>query len=95
MSDFEERLRRLEEIGGKLKDGGIPLDEATRLYEEGISLSKRLEKELQTMERRIEIVSSGSLESDAPPELQLFDGVESDHDSGDNEDGDDKDAGSR
>lgn len=94
MSDFETRLQRLEEIGGMLKDGGIPLDEATQLYEEGISLSKRLEKELQKMERRIEIVSSDSVESDATPELQLFDvagadgGEAGDHDSADDSDAD-------
>lgn len=72
MSSFESRLNRLEEIGVQLKNGEIPIDEATTLFEEGMTLSRRLEKELQQMERRIEIVTSGLDDEETSPELSLF-----------------------
>ncbi len=39
-STFEEAMRRLEEIAGLLESGDAPLEEAMRLYEEGVRLSK-------------------------------------------------------
>ncbi len=38
--DFESALRALEEIVLKLEGGDLPLDEALRLFEEGVRLSR-------------------------------------------------------
>lgn len=40
--DFETLLRRLEEIVEKMDGAGLSLDEAMKLYEEGIRNSDRL-----------------------------------------------------
>lgn len=50
-ASFEEALNRLEEIVAQLENGDCPLEEAMKLYEEGIGLSalcgKRLDKARQ------------------------------------------------
>ena len=79
MKNFEERLGRLEELGALVKRNDIPLDEALAAFEEGIKLSQSLEKDLEKVENRIEILTNGT--EDAPsdegassgePSLELF-----------------------
>ena len=53
---FEDKLTRLEEINDNMKDGGIPIEKAMKLFEEGIKLASSLEKELGKMERKVEIL---------------------------------------
>ena len=55
---FEEDMRRLEEINARLKDPGTTLEKAVELYEEGSELRKGLEKQLEDISRRIELVTS-------------------------------------
>ena len=71
---FEERLERLEELGEIIRRSDIPLDDAIRSFEEGIKLAKALEKDLEKIEDRIEILMNGSdADQDEKPELSLFD----------------------
>lgn len=69
MKNFEERLERLEMIAEKLRDGATPIDQASSLFEEGVKLARTLEKELRTLERRIEILVSRPPDD---PVLDLF-----------------------
>jgi exodeoxyribonuclease VII small subunit len=69
---FEQRLERLEKLAVKLREGNIPLEDAVALFEEGMKLSRSLEKDLSKVERRVEILTrepSGDLEE---PGLELF-----------------------
>jgi len=75
---FEERLERLEELGDEIRKSDIPLDDAIKAFEEGIKLARALEKDLEKIESRIEILMSGTdvaanANSDEKPELGLFD----------------------
>ena len=78
---FEERLERLEELGDEIRKSDIPLDDAIKAFEEGICLARTLEKDLEKIESRIEILMNGNESNDAPddeefeaaPELSLFD----------------------
>ena len=71
---FEERLERLEELGDEIKKNDIPLDDAIKAFEEGIKLARTLEKDLEKIESRIEILMNGSEASpDEDAELGLFD----------------------
>ena len=71
---FEERLKRLEELGDEIRSSDIPLDDAIKAFEEGIKLARDLEKDLEKIESRIEILMNGSDEGiEAKPELGLFD----------------------
>lgn len=72
MKKFEQRLARLEELSEKLREGAIPIEEATAYFEEGIKLARGLEKDLSRIERKVEILVN---EPDAPeeePTLELF-----------------------
>jgi exodeoxyribonuclease VII small subunit len=73
LKNFEERLERLEELGGKIRKPDIPLDEALKAFEEGIRLARTLEKDLEKVESRVEVLMN---DSEAPaeesPELELF-----------------------
>lgn len=76
MKKFEERLERLEAIAEEIRDSEIGLDDALALFDEGIKLSKGLEKDLEKIEGKIEILLNKPAEDDDKPELGLFDGVE-------------------
>jgi exodeoxyribonuclease VII small subunit len=47
---FEQSLRRLEEIVEQLEQGDVPLDDALKMYEEGIELSKACVEKLTQAE---------------------------------------------
>jgi exodeoxyribonuclease VII small subunit len=73
MKNFEERLERLEILGEKIRKTDIPLDEALKAFEEGIKLARTLEKDLEKIDSRIEILmNSAEAPSDESPELELF-----------------------
>jgi len=76
---FEERLERLEELGDEIRKSDIPLDKAIKAFEEGITLARNLEKDLEKIESRIEILMNGAdapEDPDEKPELSLFDDEE-------------------
>src|ERR1700692_3444103 len=54
--DFEQSLARLEEIVRKLESANLPLDEAMKLFEEGMQLSRDCQKQLEEAEARVEIL---------------------------------------
>ena len=71
---FEERLERLEKLADSLREGNIPLEDAILLFEEGMKLSRSLEKDLSKVERRVEILTREPV-GDNPgeePGLELF-----------------------
>jgi exodeoxyribonuclease VII small subunit len=74
MKNFEERLKRLEDLGEKIRKPDIPLDDALKAFEEGIVLARSLEKDLEKIESRIEILMNNpETKSSSGPELDLFD----------------------
>jgi exodeoxyribonuclease VII small subunit len=75
MKNFEERLERLEQLGELIRQSDIPLDEALKAFEEGIRIARALEKDLEKVEGRIEILmNDAGAPRDESPELELFDG---------------------
>ncbi len=66
-SSFEESLRRLEKIVEQMEQGDVPLDEALKLYEEGIALSRACAQKLQQAELTIK-----RLGRDLEGNLKLF-----------------------
>jgi len=53
---FEEALRELEQIVNRLEQGDLPLEEALRLFEEGVKLSRHCHTKLDEAQRRVEIL---------------------------------------
>ena len=56
MTNFEEKLKRLEELSSSIKKNDISLEDALKDFEEGIKLAKSMEKSLDEMESKIQIL---------------------------------------
>ena len=54
--NFEEAMKKLEQITAELEKGDLSLDEAVKKFEEGIKLSKQCNKILEDSEKRINIL---------------------------------------
>jgi exodeoxyribonuclease VII small subunit len=78
MAAFEEKLKRLEEIGEKIRGGDVPLEESIALFEEGIKTAKALEKELAKIERKVEILVNQPSAPGETPQMELFKGMDED-----------------
>ncbi|WP_320127427.1 exodeoxyribonuclease VII small subunit [uncultured Sphaerochaeta sp.] len=53
---FESDVSRIEEIARKLNASDTSLEESLTLFEEGMDLSRKLEKSLSEAKRKVEIV---------------------------------------
>ena len=51
---FEDALRALEQVVGRLESGDVPLDESISLYERGEELRKHCQARLDAAQARIE-----------------------------------------
>jgi len=68
---FEECLQRLEKIVDQLEKGEIPLEQALKLFEEGIELSNNCRKELEDAEGKVEILLKQNGKSKPSPSRRL------------------------
>jgi exodeoxyribonuclease VII small subunit len=57
MKDFESRLERLENLAEKIREPELPLEEAVKVFEEGVKLAKTLKKELEKIQAKVEILT--------------------------------------
>jgi exodeoxyribonuclease VII small subunit len=73
MKNFEERLARLEQLTQLVKAPQTPLDEAVAGFEEGFKLAQALEKELEKLEKRVEILIHPPASGAAPETGATFD----------------------
>lgn len=55
--NFENNIKRLEEIIGLLEKGEVPLDECLSLFEEGVKLSKDSIEMLNNAEQKIRLLT--------------------------------------
>lgn len=53
---FEEALTRLEKVVKQLEDGQLPLEEALRLFGEGVELANTCNTQLEEAEQRISML---------------------------------------
>ena len=53
---FEQNMERLDEIVRKLEDGGLPLDQGMKLFEEGAKLTIQLNKQLDAVEQKVRLM---------------------------------------
>ena len=61
---FEEAMRALEEVVGKLERGDVPLEQSIALYEQGAKLRKRCETKLKEAEEKVAAIT---LDGDGAP----------------------------
>ena len=75
MANFEENLSKLESITQDIKRSDISLEDALKDFEEGIKLAKTLEKEIDKIEGKIQILMNQPAQEDGHAELDLFSSV--------------------
>lgn len=56
---FEDAMRALEEVVGKLERGDVALEESITLYERGAALKKHCETKLQAAEEKVAAITLG------------------------------------
>ncbi len=76
MKNFEENLTKLEALGSDIKRNDIKLEEALKIFEEGIKLAKGMEKELDKIEGKIQVLMNQPNMPEDKVELDLFSGTE-------------------
>lgn len=56
---FEDALSELEKRVRALEAGDVPLDEALKLYEEGVALARTCHEQLEAADQRVAKLSRG------------------------------------
>ena len=56
MNTIEERLEKLEKLSDSIKDSDLGIEEAMTLFDEGIKLVHGIEKDLDAMEGKIQML---------------------------------------
>jgi exodeoxyribonuclease VII small subunit len=81
--NFEDSLKRLEEIASHLESGDLSLDDSLKYFEEGVRLSRFCEKKLTEVEQKLEILKSTEIDGELDDEdLEIDDiNIEIDVDS--------------
>ena len=71
---FEENLAKLEKLTSDIKRTDISLEDALKDFEEGIKLASGMEKQLDEIEGKIQILMNepSPVSKDNPPQLELF-----------------------
>ena len=57
--NFEEALKRLEEIVSCLEEADLSLDDSLKFFEEGMKLSSLCQKKLSAAQRKVEVLIKG------------------------------------
>lgn len=65
---FEEQLEKLEILSKSISDENISLDKSMEIFEEGITIALKLEKELENYEKKVKIL----IEKDGKTHLEDF-----------------------
>jgi exodeoxyribonuclease VII small subunit len=73
--NFEQAIKRLEDIVRELENGDVEIERALDLFEEGTKLSNFCAKKLTAIERKVEILKKGGKGNDI---LELFQDMEED-----------------
>ncbi|MRX28672.1 exodeoxyribonuclease VII small subunit [Kangiella sp. HZ709] len=61
-NNFENQLEELEALVEQLEDGDLPLDEALKIFEKGVKLSRQCQKHLAEAEQKVTILMNGKEE---------------------------------
>jgi exodeoxyribonuclease VII small subunit len=56
---FEDAIRELEQVVGKLERGDVALEDSIALYERGAALKKRCEAKLRDAEEKVARITVG------------------------------------
>lgn len=74
MNTFEENLQKLEKLTNDIKRSDISLEDALKDFEEGIKLAAGMEKQLDEIEGKVQILMNEPqpMSSDNPPQMEEY-----------------------
>ena len=74
VNSFEQNLQKLEQLTSDIKRSDISLEDALKDFEEGIKLASGMEKQLDEIEGKIQILMNepNPMTKDNPPQMDLF-----------------------
>ena len=74
MNTFEENLAKLEQLTSDIKRSDISLEDALKDFEEGIKLASGMEKQLDEIEGKVQILMNepNPMDSENKPQLDDF-----------------------
>lgn len=74
MNTFEASLEKLEKLTTDIKRSDISLEDALKDFEEGIKLAAGMEKQLDDIEGKIQILMNepSPMSAENPPQMDLF-----------------------
>lgn len=75
---FENALKELEQIVEQLEDSELPLDDALKLFEKGIKLSRFCSEKLDDAEQKVELLIKDAGGSMRPVPFEGTDGSDDD-----------------
>ncbi|WP_158967459.1 exodeoxyribonuclease VII small subunit [Paraglaciecola sp. L3A3] len=55
---FEESMQELEELVSSMEQGELPLEQALKNFERGITLARHSQKQLKDAEQKVQILTS-------------------------------------
>ncbi len=64
---LEEALQELEQVVEQLEAGDLPLEQALKLFERGINLTRSCQRSLEEAEQKVKILSEKSLDAEPEP----------------------------
>lgn len=64
--DFEAALAELESLVASMEEGDLPLEEALRQFERGVTLTRQCQQALKQAEQKVEILmeKAGAVEAE-------------------------------
>ena len=75
---FEEKLNRLEQLSRDIKRSDLSLEDALKAFEEGMNLAQGMEKQLDEIEGKIQILMNepNPMTAENQPEMEDFKGAD-------------------
>ena len=68
---FEEQLAAVEELIGRMEEGGLSLEESMKRYEEGVAMLASMEKELASASQRLTVIRRSSAGEESEEALEV------------------------
>lgn len=65
--DFEQALRELESVVERLERGDLPLEEALRVFERGVDLTRQCQGALKSAQQRVDALMKRNGELEPEP----------------------------
>ena len=65
--DFEAALEELEQLVTRMESGELPLEEALKQFERGITLTRDCQRALREAEQKVDMLTDKAGESDTAP----------------------------